>query len=179
MKLSYGITALIMLLLGGGFYAFHYDYVMVIFPHHVKTTSTPDNNLSGERSVTLFMPDATNATLTQEQAILKISNNVRHNHEQVITTWLNAQTFAKENTKLASVALSPDQRSIFITFGTTTPFNHQSATYDKLLWIQGLLTTLHAYNDTLEYVYFLGSNKPLHDHELDFSRPWPIEGFLS
>lgn len=48
----------------------------------------------------------------------------------------------------------------------------------KLLFIEGLLRTIRATNLKIERVYFLVQDTYMVDAHLDFSHPWPIEGFM-
>ena len=166
-------------LTGALFYLMYNEHIVILFPqHHIKFNAQNSEQSLTATSILLFLPDTQNATFTTETAMLKRSYNTHSNHEQILQTWLNTQNAPTHKIKLRSIALSPDQRNIFINFVDISPFAHQTSTYNKLLWIQALFKTLHAYNNKLEYVYFLVNNKPVEDYELDFSRPWPIIGFI-
>lgn len=58
------------------------------------------------------------------------------------------------------------------------PFDKQSAMYNKLRWFDGLAKTLLASGLTCSHIQLLVNHKPLLDAHLDFSKPWPVTGFI-
>jgi hypothetical protein len=45
--------------------------------------------------------------------------------------------------------------------------------------IEGLLKTLRENDIKIQRIHFLLHHQPLVDYHLDFSHPWPLEGFLN
>ncbi len=58
------------------------------------------------------------------------------------------------------------------------PFNKEQSTFEKLLLIEGLLKTIRESGIKIQALQFLVDHKPLQDYHLDFSRAWPISGFV-
>lgn len=49
----------------------------------------------------------------------------------------------------------------------------------KLMWVEGLLKTIHSSGLALQSVHFLHNHQPLQDPHLDFTNPWPVHGFVN
>lgn len=58
------------------------------------------------------------------------------------------------------------------------PFGKNSSMYDKLRWFDGLAKTVLASGLTCTHIQLLVNHKPLLDAHLDFSKPWPVAGFI-
>lgn len=98
----------------------------------------------------------------------------------LITSWLTIVEEEKINTKkisLQSIALSTTQQEVFCSFDRN-PFNKQQSTYEKLMWIEGLLKTIRESGIKVQHIRFLVHHQPMHDAHLDFSNAWPVSGFL-
>lgn len=80
--------------------------------------------------------------------------------------------------QVQAVTLNPNQTELLISL-SHAPFNEEMSTYDKWMMIEGLLQTIRENITTIKSVIFLIQNQPFTDPHLDFSCPWPIEGFLS
>ena len=98
----------------------------------------------------------------------------------VVTNWLNvleqATAFVK-NIRLEQVMFSPSGSDLYLSFDKTL-FAKEETTFEKWMRIEGLLKTVQAAQLGISRVYVLVHHKPLFDDHLDFSCPWPIQGFL-
>lgn len=59
-----------------------------------------------------------------------------------------------------------------------SPFGKQMSMYDKLRWFDGLAKTILASELACTHIQLLVNHKPLFDAHLDFSKPWPVAGFI-
>lgn len=189
-KLHFFFYALLVLasLSGAFFYMIYQEKIMIIFPNAQNSKNTLQNqnhiNTGGDIKnstaiITLYLPNTLDGTYSTEKTTITTTGSAQDNHTAVISAWINAQINIPKKTALQNVALSPSQKDVFIHFaGKANLFDPQASTHDKLLLVQALLKTLHAYNNKIEYVYFLANKKPLNDYELDFSKGWPIKGFV-
>ncbi len=76
-----------------------------------------------------------------------------------------------------SVSLSPSGTIAYLSLDRY-PFENESSTYEKYMFIEGLLKTLRAQQMAVTHICFLVHHKPLNDYHLDFSHPWPIKSFF-
>ncbi|HXW85770.1 MAG TPA: hypothetical protein VEK38_00355 [Candidatus Bathyarchaeia archaeon] len=58
------------------------------------------------------------------------------------------------------------------------PFLKEWSIYTKIRMIEGLLKTIQKADVGVQKVQFLVQHQIMHDPHLDFSRPWPVIGFL-
>lgn len=96
---------------------------------------------------------------------------------QIMRAWLQAHD-TPVTIDIQRCAVSDDLADLFIHF-SHNPFNKQWSMHSKLLWLQGLLYTIHMFELKIVNVYFFVGDLPLNDYELDFSHAWPVEGFLN
>jgi hypothetical protein len=147
-------------------------------------------------SITAQADQATNALrATKKQMNLVFWNNNKWNKEsvEIITTSDTAQTVQyllnswltlldEENVMAKKVTLQSALMSahgqLYISFDRN-PFDENSPTHDKWMWVEGLLTTIRENEPSVHKIHFLVHHHPMEDTHLDFSNPWPITGFLN
>jgi hypothetical protein len=169
------ILCMVLITIGCVSYLIQNEYMIILFPE--KNLITSDNTRSKSIDVLLYTWTPQEHYITEKAALLPEQTPRKILHT-LIQTWLNVQEYQKMPAPtLATIALSYDKKDLFLNF-SHYPFAKERSTYAKLIWIQGLLKTINAYNQDIEQVYFLVDNKSLQDYELDFSYPWPIIGFL-
>ncbi len=80
--------------------------------------------------------------------------------------------------KMQAITLNENGNLLFLSF-EKNPLLEQNSTYLKLKLIEGLLKTIRENGFDIKSVYFLQNHQTLKDPHLDFSQPWPIQGFLA
>lgn len=90
---------------------------------------------------------------------------------------LDEENFHSKKVIVQSVTLSRSGTIGYISLDRY-PFEPESSTYEKYLFIEGLLKTLRTLGTPLTHIYFLVHHKTLDDYHLDFSHPWPLKSFL-
>ena len=66
----------------------------------------------------------------------------------------------------------------YISFDRSIAAKNES-TYDAWMRVEGLLKTIRAANLGISRVNFFVHHQPLVDAHLDFSKSWPIHGFVN
>lgn len=158
------------------FYLIYNNWIILYHPNLRQDTY---NIAANKDQVTLFFMN--NNQWQKEQKELILSGDKSQAIQAIIISWLNLLSEEKIDQKrvqLESVALSPEENELFISFNRT-PFEPESSTYDKLIWIESLLKTFRENNINLQSVRFLVHHQPMSDSNLDFSDSWPIAGFLN
>lgn len=115
-----------------------------------------------------------------EEAELLWSDNKAETLNYLIISWLallDEEKVMEKKVSLQSIVLSPSGLDAYCSFDRN-PFNKNNSTYDKLMWIEGILKTILENGIKIQKIQFLVHHEPLHDFHLDFSNPWPITGFL-
>lgn len=102
------------------------------------------------------------------------------NIKYLIDSWLTILDEDKIMTKkvtLQDVALDSSGQEAILSFDRN-PLNKENPTYEKLMWIEGLLKTIRDNNIQIQRIRFLVHHQTLNDNHLDFSSSWNLYGFL-
>ncbi|MFH1831683.1 MAG: hypothetical protein ABH827_02660 [bacterium] len=111
-------------------------------------------------------------------------DNITKSFERLIGDWLiclQDQKLISRTVFLRSVAFSFGSEEIFLNFNQSFFPKHVSIMY-KWHIIEALLKTLYSVSQStsvpVQGVRFFVGDEVLHDAHLDFSKAWPITGFL-
>lgn len=135
--------------------------------------------------------------LEKRDVYLHYWNNKKWNNEQINVLWMpdnNAENIkylvggllnlleeekvTKYKVTLQSVLISSSGQQAYLSFDRN-PLAQDCSTYEKLMFIEGILKTIRENNINIQGVYFLVHHQVMQDYHLDFSASWPIRGFLS
>lgn len=100
--------------------------------------------------------------------------------KQLVHAWLtilDEEEITSERITLQSVVMTASGNDAYISFDRS-PFDKESSTHDKLMLTESLLKTLRDNGIQAQNIYLLVHHKPLYDYHLDFSHPWPLQGFV-
>jgi len=98
----------------------------------------------------------------------------------LINSWLAVlaeERVIDKKINLQTVIGASSGNEFFVSFDCY-PFFKDSSTYEKYQWIEGLLKTIRANGVAVQSIRFLVQHQELVDAHLDFSRSWPVAGFL-
>jgi N-acetylmuramoyl-L-alanine amidase len=121
-----------------------------------------------------------NGQLKNDQRELLWSTSAVFNATNVINSWLailDQEEVVAQPSTIQDVSFSGDDQELIVSLDRA-PFGHDDAMYDKLMLIESLLKTLRGCEFPTQRVRFLVHHQPLHDAHLDFTKPWPITGFV-
>jgi hypothetical protein len=158
-------------------FAYHKEYI--IFNFHRKL-----NNESFQASVqkqTIPIHFWHQNEWHSDQVSLLFSDDSTANMQQLVSRWvqlLNEEKIIKKKVALESVAITFDKQELIISFDKI-PWNKEWNTYDKWMTVEGLLKTVKEVDRSIKKVRFLVNQQLLQDIHLDFTNPWPIEGFIN
>jgi len=167
-------------IMGTVFFLIQKEYVIIRLPYHKQTNShmpSPETDtIKKEISYYFWHKEQ----WLEEQRTGLWSDNKDINLKHLISTWL---TIAQEEgildhkVQVQAVALNHNGYIAFVSLDQN-PIPRNTSIYIKLCFIQGLLKTIQLGGIALQSIYFLHNHAPLLDSHIDFSQPWPIEGFL-
>lgn len=159
-------------------FAWYNNWIILNFP--AKTT--PQEHIT-EHSITkkevpffFFKNNAENC----EKKELLWSTKTEKNIQLLVQTWLtllDEEELLAKKSSLQIVSLNQNKTTAFISFDRP-PFNDESPTFKKLIAFETLLKTIRTSIPFLKSVQFLTHHQIINDYHLDFSRPWPVDGFL-
>ncbi len=132
-----------------------------------------------EKEFDLVDPAAV-AALMNEETELIWSDDLAKTIELLINSWLSLldeEEIIEKRITVQSVALCPRQQEAYLYFDRY-PFNKEESTFEKCIFLEGLLKTIRHNDIKIQLVRFLVHHEPMQDYHLDFSNSWPIAGFL-
>lgn len=163
------------LLLGFLFFAFYNNWIIFYMPSRKQEVSSV---LAHKKKVELWY--IKNNNWQKEQKELVLSGDTSQALQIIIEVWLSLlaeESIGKKRPHLESTSISLAGDELFLSFDRS-PFSRDISTHEKLVWVEGLLKTIHVQDDTIKKVRFLIHHQLLQDSSLDFSCSWPITGFL-
>ena len=165
------------LIAGCLFFALYNNWIIIHIPW--KQYSNPTSQqVAYKKNSTLWY--WFNNIWHQETKELVWSEQITDNLTNLVTSWLtllNEESITDKKVSLQSVALSASDTEAYISFDRN-PLDKQWNTATKLMVIEALLKTIRDAGIKIQTIRLLVHHQPLHDHHLDFSHSWPINGFL-
>jgi len=167
----------IMALLGSLFLALQKEWILIRMPQANNAPSSLGIAKIKKPITIHFWHDA--RWHTEKQDILWSSNDA-DNLYSLVTCWLNtldAEEITAKKVILQDATLSPSSTDAYLSFDRN-PFQQKWSTYEKWMWIEGLLKTIREQGLPIKNIYFLVHHRPLVDRHIDTSHSWRVEGFL-
>jgi len=174
-RLYIGLSS-VMFLFAIIFFAWSHHWIILRIPLNVNNEMTYSLMIQ-KKLITLYYFHG-DKWKTEKQEILW-SNNKEKNIVQLINTWLivlDEECITMKKVNLQSVIIAPSG-SVYISFDRTILPKEESI-FNKWMLIEGLLKTIAVHDKELSHIQFLVQHQPMNDNHLDFSLPWPINGFL-
>ena len=115
-----------------------------------------------------------------DKASVVWKKEVAEDLKTLINTWLLFAYDEQETVVRSSfntVALSQTGQEAYLSFDSSILMPEWSV-FKKWSFIEGLLTTIRKASNSVRFVFFWVKDKRLIDEHLDFSKSWPIDGFL-
>lgn len=176
---SYFLICLITFACGTLFLAMHNGWLVILPPHNFfsKNSVLSSAKKISREYVTLYFYH--HEKWHTEKTHVLISDDIGQTTKQILQSWLNMldeEHFTTKKITVQDVLISATQCA-YISFDRN-PFSREDSTYEKYMWVESLLETLRENKIPLQHVQLLVHHKPLQDYHLDFSHPWPLQGFL-
>lgn len=160
------------------FFALTNRWIVITIPFFHRTGFESSTQPAERKSVVFHLP--------RRDAVRKEARDVLYSSDpaatagQVVKTWLNILDEEGLIEKKVSVqtAMAAHKDSVLFLSLDRSLLRDQFSTRDKLFVIESLLATLREIALPFKSVLFLVHHRPMDDMHLDFSQPWPIEGFL-
>lgn len=177
MKQQIYILSFIFFILGVIFFAIQKEFIIFRLPFKKIEIANFNKCHTSRKTITFYYYN--NIKWITENIDILISENVEDNIQKIINTWLNLLDEEKiiEKISLQTALISENSNELYLSFDRNL-VNEENSTMQKLMLIESLLRTLRDNDIKISKVNFLVHHQIMKDHHLDFSNPWPIEGFL-
>lgn len=156
-------------------FAFQQEWIVVRMPQFGNTSA---GIIKHKKAVTLHFWHE-NRWHTENQELLW-SNNTADNIFYLVTNWLNtldAEEVTQKKVVLQAATLSPSGTDAYLSFDRN-PLQKEWSTYQKWMWIEGLLKTIRERQLPVQNIYLLVHHQPLIDRHIDGTHAWPLSSFL-
>jgi len=159
-------------------FCFYQQWIIIYMPfnkRHVLNTTHSNTHIKK-----IFLYFWKQNKWNKEAVDIMWSTNNAETLKHLTNRWfalLDEEELLNEKVSVKSITIAPTTGTAFISFDRY-PFNEQSSVSQKLMVLEGLLKTVRESELKTAHIYFLVHHKPVPDHHLDFSHPWPVQGFL-
>ena len=175
---TYALISVALFFTGNLYLTYSQGWILFLFPSYKTEAETTAQQLRTQKKpATLFFWH--NKRWNKEIVeILQTKDNAQTS-QHLLNSWLTLldeeQVMAKK--VMLQSALLSNNKELYLSLDRN-PFNETDSTYDKLMWIEGLLRTVRHHNIPVQTIRFLVHHQPMQDYHLDFSNSWPLTGFL-
>lgn len=160
-------------------FAFTQEWLIINLPFGRGATSAPITTaISTRKKVAVYLPKQ--GKLQREEREVLWSENASSNSHYLVAAWLGMledELALTKKTSLQTAVIAHEGRELLVSFDRA-PVNKNGSTAEKLLLIESLLKSIRSALPSVTTVLFLVDHKAMHDANLDFSRPWPVAGFI-
>lgn len=172
------VLSIMSLCVGFMYYALQKKLIIIQFPSYAAKDVANGGSVASKKNIKIYY--WSQGALKHEQTPVIDSENKADMVRHIVINWLTicqqSGSMAKK-VGLETVMLSGSSSEVYISFEYTI-FSSNESTFEKWMVVESLLKTLYAANLSISRVYFFVHHQPLVDAHLDFSKSWPINGFL-
>ncbi|MBA2307383.1 hypothetical protein H0W26_04590 [Candidatus Dependentiae bacterium] len=158
------------------FYALYNDYIIIRLPSRGGIMIYEHPPVKRKNATFFYWHQG---KLAFEEKMILSSTDMVFALTELVTHWLatvEQEGASVRRVNLDTVLLDRSGTEAFISFDRS-PFIASQSTFQKLMWIEGLLKTLNEAGLSVHKVRFLMKSKPLVDPHLDFNHSYPLTGY--
>ncbi len=177
-KFNIYFISMLLFLFGILFFCYQESWIIINIPQNMEKTPIT-KPISQEISVQLWIFKQ-NKWISETTQIIK-NDDITQTLQNLLNRWfafLEEEQIISQTINVNSVALSPTNTLAFISLNQN-PLNPQASTYESAMIIEGMLKTIRENKISIQSIQLLIRHQPLIDHRLNFSIPWPINGYMN
>lgn len=173
------LFCILILSLGAGilYYAYMQHWIVLQMPHTTTPCTIASQKMTSKKNVTVYY--WYHAQMKSEATMLITSDDQSSNLRHVVMSWLTLLEDVGHKIKkigVESVMMNGSGSEAYLSF-THSLLDKDSSIYDSWMRIESLLKTIKLSDKRIQRVHFLVHHKPMIDTHLDFSQPWPVNGW--
>jgi len=158
----------------------YHNWIIVRYPSYISEIEQQIYTMKPKKGEVL-LHYWKNEKWSREKISVLLTSDKAKNIKYLVNNWLtllDEEAVMGKKVTLKDVLLDATGQQAYLSFDRIL-FDDNSATFVKWMLIEGLLKTLQKSGIGLQKVHFLVHHQIMDDYHLDFSKPWPIYGFLS
>ncbi len=178
-NLLLGLVAAVSIFSGLFFFCTYQEWLIISWHPPLQPTDTANSCLIEKKKVQLTLWKQ--GQWYQETVTLLWGTTEEEQVKSLTAQWLTLayeEQCIKKRISVESALSSITAQDLYLSLSDTL-FEKKWPTDKKMHLIEGLLKTLRDNGITTAHIFFLVHHQPLVDTHLDFSRAWPIKGFLN
>jgi hypothetical protein len=172
---NYSVLSIVSFIIALIFYIFYNQWIIVTILNNNKVEFVQSSLCKKEITLHYFHHEKWN----NEKQELLWSNSIAKNSYQLINAWLtllDEEGIISKKITLQTALLSTSG-TLYLSFDNNI-LSKEDTIFKKWMLIEGLLKTIKENNIAIQSIQFLIQHQPLIDYHLDFSMPWPAQGFI-
>ena len=178
-KNVYIVLALVSLFFSFLFFAIYNNWIIFRSSSYKSEVNQQITNVKAKKS-DVYLYYWQNNKWQHEKVSILFTGDKAKNIKYLINNWLtllDEEEVMDKKVTLQDVLLDINGQLAYLSFDRTL-FAENSATFAKWMLLEGLLKTLRESGIGVQNVFFLVHHQIMEDYHLDFSKPWPMYGFL-
>lgn len=176
-KLFIFLISVLFFICGILFLAYQESWIIINIPQNINFTLLQKSSV--KESPVQVWAFKKNQWISETKLIIQ-NNNTAQTLQNLLNSWLTfleEEQIINQTITVNSVVISPTNTLAFISL-SKNPLNSKASTYESLMLIEGMLKTVRENKINIQSVQLLIQHRPIIDHRLNFSTPWPITGYL-
>ncbi|CAM6000384.1 unnamed protein product [Sphagnum balticum] len=170
--------ALLTFISGALVYAYRHNWIIIRMPFQHEL---PVHALGADKKKVTISRYTKHGLVAEPQQMLWEEGNLGRTAERLTNAYLTLlyeENCIDQKIQLHGATTNSTNQELYLNFSHAL-VPEDAPLYEKWMVLEGLLKTIRENIPEMKSVRFLVNHKPLMDHDLDFSRPWPIEGFMA
>lgn len=163
--------------LGCLFYAFMHEYIIIRLP--LSSALMPPDHAPHTFKKNIVISAWKSQEYMIERRDLLWSTDTSSNCCRLLNAWCAYaydEGIISKNAHVDSAIITPKTQELYLSFDCF-PFSKKASSYDTWMIIESILKTLRDNKIPISRIHFLVDHQPFTSSYLDFSQPWPLEGF--
>ena len=177
-KSAIGLTGV---LAGIIFFLWQQGFIVLHIPWHNRLHNVALHKTSSfQRKSIMLYHWKNNKWYETSSTVLWDTQNSAESIKNLVNSWVQSaqdEQLVMHAFWLRHVAVTSLGSELLLSFSQSILVQEWSIA-EKILFIEGLLKTIHTVAGDVQKLFFLVHDDYMPDNHLDFSRPWPVEGFI-
>lgn len=172
---KFGLYSILCIISGVLFFCYMEEIIIITIPH--KQYSKATHTTRHKKIVLYYWQHKQWRQESQEMVWGARHEKNAHYLINALLRLLYEEKITHKKITVEAVLLSSSGHELYVSFDRN-PLHGEASTYQKWLLIEMILKTVRLNEIKVQQIVFLHHHAPIEDEHLDFSKAWPLQGFL-